>query len=273
MRPLLLAAFLATVLLPPGTASAAGGWKRVTIERQQGAIHASLSFEARGRYGLAEYRRVALVVRRAGAVVVDDRRSRAPTSGSVTGLRMRNVWGDRAPEALVTIWTGGNACCTQIRVALVRAGAGGRVAVREFPFNWRVDRHHGRYDFVTSDHRFRCAFTACAGSSKPVQVFTIDRSGKRFVDVTRSRRDLVAASAARHWKAYVDGRAPDPYYGASGSYGVLAPWCAEQHLLGRKQRCDRVLAQELARGNLGSADRARALVRALRSALARWGYR
>ena len=268
MRPLLLAAFLATVLLPPGTASAAGGWKRVTIERQQGAIHASLSFEARGRYGLAEYRRVALVVRRAGAVVVDDRRSRAPTSGSVTGLRMRNVWGDRAPEALVTIWTGGNACCTQIRVALVRAGAGGRVAVREFPFNWRVGRHHGRYDFVTSDHRFRCAFTACAGSSKPVQVFTIDRSGKRFVDVTRSRRDLVAADAAAHWKEYV--RATRGGYAA---VGVLAPWCADQHLLARKRRCDRVLAQELARGNLGSADRARALVRALRSALARWGYR
>jgi hypothetical protein len=73
------------------------------------------------------------------------------------------------------------------------------------------------------------------------------------VDVTRTLPALVAANARRAWRRY---RKPGP------EAGVLAGWCADEYLLGRGPRCERVLARV----------RDRRFVRRLHRDLQRWGY-
>lgn len=54
--------------------------------------------------------------------------------------------------------------------------------------------------------------------------------------------------------------------------GLLAPWCGDQYLLGRKDRCNRVLTQALARGYLNDPHGGRAAMNLLHKTLAAWGY-
>jgi hypothetical protein len=101
----------------------------------------------------------------------------------------------------------------------------------------------------------------CAAGASLIQTFAIDKTGRRFVDVTRSLPDLVRPYAARLWKLYLDGR------GSRDAVGQLAPWCAAQYLLTRKRRSDEVLEEERAKGYVS-----RAFIRELHKTLAEWGY-
>jgi hypothetical protein len=207
-------------------------------------------------------------------------RSRVLLQGSL-GLTLRNVWGSAEPEALVETASCGNRCGVQLHVALSRDG-GGRVLFHDFGSLWAGPRaawdgqwRRGRFYFISSDRRFLCTFTSCAGSSVPPQVFAIDATGRGFVDVTRSRPDLVAASAKNLWHTYLSERMK-----TSNGYAVLgtiAPWCADQYLLGRRALCDRALTRELRRGYLGDRSGAtppagRAFITYLHKELAAWGY-
>jgi hypothetical protein len=245
------------------TALASAGWKHVRVDRNRGVIEATLSYDTRPEPGFsvwAEYRAVKLVVRRLGGVVLD--RSLPPTSlRQILGLSLRDVWGDSEPEALVEAWTGGNRCCTRIIVAIVGTDPGHVLSHDFWKGSPRGNWHRGRLYFVSSDGRFICGFSVCAAGASLIQTFAIDKTGRRFVDVTRSRPDLVRPYAARLWKHYLDGR------GSRGAVGQLAPWCAAQYLLARKRRCDEVLEEERAKGYVS-----RAFIRELHKTLAEWGY-
>jgi hypothetical protein len=271
-------ALAALAFLAFGSASASGGWKHVNIERRKGVIEATLSYDTlMVGGGFRAYRRIALVVRRAGTIVIDDRRYPVPVGGQVRGLMLRSVWGNSDPEVLVEIWTGGDSCCDQLGVGLIDRTGTGRVLVHDFGMGWSEQWHDGTLDFVSSDFRFYCAFTTCASASQPIQILAIDRAGRHFVDATRSRPGLIAADAGEQWKEYLHERAKHAFY---DPVGVLAPWCADQYLLRRKKDCDQVLAHALARGVLsgrhtgdeGTAQGGRAVINLLHKTLAAWGY-
>lgn len=264
---------LVAFVLLVGGASASGGWKHVTIQRKKGRIVATLSYDMRAisdGIGNTNIRRIRLVVGRAGKTVIDSRLR----GGEITlALTLRNVWGDAEREALVDISSCGNRCSDSLHVGLVDGPAAGRVLLHGFGAfwpaprtAWHVQRHDGRFYFISRDQRFFCFFTDCASSTAPIQIFAIDESGRGFADVTRSRPDLIAADARRLWADYLRQRGSTAY----NDLGVIAPWCADQYLLGRKNRCDQVLAHGYSNhGREGS----RSSVKLLLTKLAAWGYR
>jgi hypothetical protein len=267
------------VLFASSSASASGGWKGVSVERQQGKVDATLSYQARPSPLGFDYRRMRLVVHRAGAPVIDWL-FQAGEAREVS-LTLRNVWGDRQPEALVDVDTGGQICCVNLTVGLTGSGTGAARVLMQggFPFGgWDGQWHRGTFDFVSTDYRFFCAFTSCAGTPTPIQIFAIDPAGVRFVDVTRSRPDLIKTDALSLWQEYLRGKGPPDKFDAV--LGVLAPWCADQYLLGQEDRCHRVLDQALAHGYLngwfsgdvGTAKGGRAAINLLYKTLASWGY-
>ena len=247
IRRALIALALAAVLLGSSGASASDGWKRVTIERQQGRIAATLSYETNA---VDQYRQMTLVVRRSGTLVVDWLFPAGYQNGGVK-LTLRNVWGDSDPEAIVQILSGGQSpCCTRIGVAVVD-GAGGRVVLQDVG-GWRGEWHDGTFYFVSDDERFFCVFSDCASSSGgPIQIFVIDPAGRRFVDVTRSRPDLIAADAAERWWYDRQMIVHKDYSTVSrrgyAPLGLLAAWCGDQYLLGRKDDCRRYSSARLQR--------------------------
>ena len=167
-------------------------------------------------------------------------------------------------------------------VALAGDRRGGRVLFHDFgafwsgpDAAWNGQWRYGRFYFLSYDQRFFCTFTACAGSFAPPQVFVIDASGHDFVDVTRSRPDLVAANAAYLWQQYIASRGKTPAdWLAVG--GVLAPWCADQYVLARRARCAGALAQACADGYLGTVPGAPhtgdGFITYLDEELVAWGY-
>lgn len=80
--------------------SASRGWEHVMLARHRARVDATLSYDRRD---LGEYRRLTLVVRRAGRVVIRDRDGGQVRIGAVRGLRLQNVWGSADPETLVEL--------------------------------------------------------------------------------------------------------------------------------------------------------------------------
>ena len=95
--------------------------------------------------------------------------------------------------------------------------------------------------------------------------------GVQLVDVTRTVPAVVAADARRAWRWYLRFGRRELSHGV----GVLAAWCADEFGLGRGPRCERVLRQKLAAGELKSQEdpHPRRLIRTLNRDLVRWGYR
>jgi len=215
----------APVFAGVGNAGPGGGWHRVSIERRQGSVKATLSYQVRAdpeQRGVSYYRRLTLSMSRAGSTLT------APLSGAIAGrptLGLGDVWDGSAPEALVEAPTGGNLCCDRLRVLVLEGAAletGGteRILSLDFPtYGWHEQRHDGTVYFVTSDWTFDGAFTDCADGSAPIRIFAIDKAGRRFVEVTRARPDLIIADASKQWSQYVSER---------GNVGLLAAWCAER---------------------------------------------
>jgi hypothetical protein len=260
-----------------------GGWRPVTLTRHTGVTSATLAYESRPQApgAASTVRRLRLVVRRRGGILVD--RSIRTVSG-IQGVRLklRNVWGSAEPEALVSMWECGNRCGVQLAVALTDRGRG-RVLWHDFGGAWPGDtawsgqERLGRFYFVSRDQRFFCTFSDCASSTTPIQVFSVDAGGRRMIDVTRTRRDLIAADAAGLLAGFRDEVRRAQYATKSRAgydpLGVLAPWCADEYLLGRSRACRLTLSRALTRGYLNPAGGgARRAVNSLYAALRAWGY-
>jgi hypothetical protein len=221
-------------------------------------------------------------VRRNGKLVIEKRFPMLRfTSPGAPSLKLQNVWGGPDPEALATFETGGNRCCDELNVGPV---GGGSVVSYDLPNTGVVGSwYRGTFDFFTADFNFDCTFTDCASESEPLKVIAIDMAGRRFVDVTRSRLDLVAEDATFLRRQYQRDAAHKGYRSAAhpnrayDAVGTLAPWCADEYRLGRERACARGLAQAAARGYLfgthGAGVRgARATIRYVQKQLVAWGY-
>ena len=213
-------------------AAQAPAWHHHTLMRASGAVTATVSYDHRP--GLD--RNAVVVVRRDGRIVMR-RELRSLRYGNVT-LTLRDVWGDREPEVIVRATLCGNRCGYWVYLAIPKTRH----------LFWRWFGHNGvsiqKNAIVSTDERFFCFFTACAGSAAPLQIFAVNRAGSRLADVTRVHRELLRADAAQLRSSF-----------DFSSIGIRAPYCAEEYLLGRRAYCDRVLPARVQRQ------------------LAAWGYR
>lgn len=172
-------------------------------------------------------------------------------------LAFRDVGSSGAPAVVEDLWLGGAHCCEETYIALL----GSRPTWIAHDWGnpgYRGRRIHGRYYFVSGDDRFSYAFGPYVSSWWPPQIWTIRH--ERLVNVTRTMPALVAANGRRAWRQYAPART-DPVVGRG--IGVLAGWCADEFLLGRGARCERVIHRTQTAG----------FVRRLNGDLARWGYK
>lgn len=278
IRVLLLAV---VALVAAGSAAAATKPKLFRVVKRAGPYTATLTYTQRARYDFVD---VSLRIQR-GAHVVLSRKicllhpfsyghscEWGPVSGTPS-FTVQRVGPHNAPAFMLSLWNGGNHCCTDTFIAV----AGPKLAwiTREWSAadGWssaRVRRIHGRHLFVTGDGRFFCEFSSCAGAAVPVQIWKID-SADRLLNVTRSYPALIRHDA--HELA-TDGGAPRLTIGKQGA-GVLAAWCGDEYLLGDGPRCSRTLALALThhQGNDVAGRVTRGFIRTLNRDLRRWGYK
>lgn len=229
-------------------------WKHAVVTRAAGTLSATLAYDVRPAFDSHELRHATLLVRRHGAVVLarkldlgfDDHAS----------LVLRNVWGSAEPEALVELRGCGNRCGYSLYVGVASTGVllhydfGVEFpGSRDFAAGWSAQSRGSLFEFVADDSRFFCEFTDCASSSMPVQVLAIDPTGRRFVDVSRTRPDLLIPDAESLWHGYL-GEHAHPYKSFDNSYnwyGTLVPYCADEYRLGVYTYCDRVLPASIKR--------------------------
>ena len=283
-RLAIVPALLALLLV--GEADASAGWERGSVARRAGTVEAILSYDRRqtelGLLPATDYRRVRLLVRRAGKVVIDSP-LRAPIQGFHTTLELtlRDVWDQAGPQAVVRASSCGNRCGEQLVVGLIGSGGRGRVLVHDFggglpgtDTGWRGQRREGTFYFVSRDQRFFCVFTDCASSTTPIQVFAIDKSGHRFVDVSRTRPDLITADATALFDQYEREIRSKEYRTKNRAgydpMGVLGPWCADQYLLARASVCRQIVARAAADGYLTNGTRG--AINSFSKTLTAWGY-
>jgi hypothetical protein len=276
---LVLLAVLA--LAVAGTAGAASSKpKLVRVVKRDGAITATLTYRLRDS---GPVRRPTLSVSKDGRQVL--RRRMCPLDWSANGvcqwnaalwwpmkgrkLEFRRVAGS-GRSVVLDLYTGGAHCCEQTFIALVGT------RVRWIAHDWKNPGYHGerigdRYYFVSGDNRFDDTFTSYAFSWAPAQVWAL-RNG-RLTDVTRSVPSVVRVDAKNAWRHYLGrwGRRDRQIRGV----GALAGWCADEYLLSRGAKCEKVLGRALAGGYLNPSFglRGRAFIRGLNRDLERWGYK
>jgi len=147
-------------------------------------------------------------------------------------LQVRQLGRGNEPAVIVQVYTGGAHCCTRTALYWYDPPARRyRVVERDWGNGGYALKNLEPYDavpeFVTSDQAFAYAFASYAGSGRPLQVLRFRRGA--FVDVTGCYPKLIAAEAQRFWQSALQQRAAP--YGEPN--GVLAPYVADQYLLGR----------------------------------------
>jgi subtilisin-like proprotein convertase family protein len=112
-------------------------------------------------------------------------------------VRVVNLDGDREPEVLVQLWTGGAHCCAASEIYDFAPGRGYRETTRVWPDQTSVqirdvDRD-GVVEFVSADGRF------CYSCSYPLLAFPVQvlHFGRRFRDVTRAFPEVLREQATR----------------------------------------------------------------------------
>jgi len=174
--------------------------------------------------------------------------------------------GQDRPTVLIGLWTGGAHCCTVVRaVPLTASGLGRALEFRGGNAALVVAAAGDHAVLVTANDAFAYQFSSFGGSGMPVQV--LDLRGSAFVDTTAEHPDLVRADAARMWDQF--GSASD------GGLGLLAPWVADQCLLGQGAQAWATVDQLQAQGKLAgqpSWPRGAAFVGALHTFLAQHNY-
>lgn len=262
LRGVGLGALLALAALPP-TALA------TTESASLGTVSATLSYEKTEDF---TYTGMTLTVKHGdtvafeGIVAVPNCKvpycAPAGANGG-TSLKVVDLDGDRKPEIVTDVYSGGAHCCT---IAQVLRWDG--KAYKKFTRNFADVgyRLKGRL-FVTGDARFAITFASFADSAFPVQIMSFGAAGWR--DVTRTDRAALTADSARWMTTYKQRRS------GTLALGMLAAWTADQYRLGRKRAANRFLSAELRAGRLkGEAawPSKQGFITSLKGKLKLWGY-
>lgn len=187
-------------------------------------------------------------------------------------------FGRASPETAVVVGTfsGGAHCCTWLEalVALPRAAAGARPIWQDIGNpGVGLRSYAGATLLLTADNSFAYTFDSYAGSGMPIRI--LELKGHEFVATTRSYPLFVKADAKFWWQQYEQVSGPkgsEP----RGGLGLLAPWVADECLLGDSSSAWATVARLQSQGRLAGGTpgwpRGAAYVRALRAFLVRQGY-
>jgi hypothetical protein len=279
-RRVLLAGVTAGALLAGAPSGAAprtpGPVQRVDV--RNGAVSAEFSY----RKDVVFYRDLQLEIRRGGKALFDKqlRRIRAcalcrdAVAFGSPPLLIRDLDGDREPEVVLNLYSGGASCCSYTLVFFFdspryrfRIGYWGR-----YPHTLTDVGRDGRSEFVGRNPAFDGRFTFPVSSAGPLQIWRFRRGKLR--DVTREFPRLVARDSRKLLRLYEEERKDE----LRDARGVLAAYLADQYLLGQEREAWRVLERALRRGELGrtGADdgwaTGRSYLRDLRTFLREHGY-
>ncbi|MBD2022280.1 hypothetical protein H6F43_19035 [Leptolyngbya sp. FACHB-36] len=223
---------LTTIALP---ATAATETKTATL----GDVKAVLSYQKVETEGWAQYPDKRMTIQRSGQTILDaalpnDSEYDRPLVDTEYGyFRVVDLEGDREPEVLLDLFTGGAHCCTYSLIYRYDSKTQRYTSER---FDWAhsgyrledLDRD-GIPEFRSLNNRFAYAFASFAGSAMPLQIWQY-RQGQR-VDVTRRYPKLLYQQAYTFWNSYTEAK-QKTYEEVKG---LLAPYLADKCLLGQGQ--------------------------------------
>jgi hypothetical protein len=228
-----------------------------TVSVSVGGTSATLTYETSSASQGEPYSKPQLTIARRGRSAFD-----APVDAILCGrscwpavgiagnpvLRIADLEHNGSPEVILNLYSGGAHCCSITQVYRYDAGRDRySIVQRNFADPGSLLRTlGGGYVFFSADDRFAYAFTAFAFSGLPLAIWSFATG--RFVDVTAHFPVLVAADAARQYRAYLANR-----HQRLG-LGFIAAWAADEDLLGRGALVARTLAAQNRAGYLRSAD-------------------
>jgi hypothetical protein len=182
------------------------------------------------------------------------------------------------PEVAVLVGTfsGGAHCCTWVYANVVappRAFLARPVWQNIGNPAVQLKAYAGTTLLVTEDNSFAYTFDSYAASGMPVRVLEL-REGE-FLNTTRHHLAMVAANARFWWAQYRQVSGPKGFE-PKGGLGILAPWVADECLLGHAETAwatvDRLQEQGDLAGGTAEWPKGAAYVHALRGFLVKQHY-
>lgn len=263
-------AALAALLLMASVAWAA----KLTVQTaSSGDVTATYSF--RGTPPKVSQERLKIV--RAGQQLYDQTVS-SPACGGLpcdpgaigngqSSVQVADIEANGSPDVILSLFSGGADCCFIDQVFRFDPGTMTYVkAEHNFGEGAILKPLAGRWRFVSTDAAFACAFTDCADSGQPIQIWSF--TAGQFHTVTRSYRQLISTDSGKWWRAFT--------HHISNGVGLIAAWAADQELLGHNHKVQTTLAGQASRGRLradGSGQATgRRFVRKLNALLRKLGY-
>ena len=267
-RPFVLGVVVAALCALP---SAAFGATQVS---HSGSVTATFSFNGQ----FPNFSDLHLRIERAGKVGYD-----APVSSRLCpnpctpgdpsphgrSARVLDLEANGEPDVVLGLYTGGAHCCFVDQVYRFDPGTAIYVKTEHYFGNAGAaikDLHHdGHFEFVSTNDAFYYRFGSFAASGAPVQIWSF--AAGRFSDITRRFPQVIRRDAARWWKLFT--------HNYDAGQGLIAPWAADQDMLGHSSLVKQTLARQLRLGHLrgGLISSGRRYVAALQKFLHSQGYR
>ncbi len=263
------------VVLALSAAAAYGATKTFTGHASFGDVSATVSYEEHPN-GIFPYTNLDLEIVRDGKTlrsgqVKTDQCGVDCEPSETNPVHVVDVESDGEPDVMLDTFTGGAHCCSVLELYRYDAQTD-RYAQIEHDFGdpgYRLAQLDGKpqWELVSADDRFAYEYAPYVYSGLPLQIWQI--RGGRFIDVTRSYPQLIAADAASWWK--------DWQHSLKQGYGEgeLAAWAADEYELGKGASTEKILEQALARHELrsdGFGPSGLAYLRSLHKFLIKTGY-
>ncbi|MBD1844866.1 hypothetical protein H6F89_15975 [Cyanobacteria bacterium FACHB-63] len=214
----------------------------LTKTAQQGNVKAELSYEQVSTSGLPQTKNVRLRIQRSGQTVFDQAPKISEYDRPIVsfgrndddrGFVVRDLNGDKDPEVIADMYTGGAHCCEYSLIYQYDADQKQYVESQAYwgnlGYELRDLDQDGKTEFYSADDRFAYAFTSYAASAFPIQIWRFDKG--EMVDVTRQYPKLIYSDAYKLWQGYQRVR----LYQEAEVKGILAAYLADKYLLGQQE--------------------------------------
>ncbi|MBD1823258.1 hypothetical protein H6F51_12290 [Cyanobacteria bacterium FACHB-DQ100] len=209
---------------------------------QQGEVKAELSYEQTSTDGFPQVKNVRLKIQRSGQTVFDQapkisEYDRPMVSFGMNerdrGFVVRDLNGDKDPEVIADMYTGGAHCCEYSLIYQYDSAQKQYVESQAYwgnlGYQLRDLDRDGKTEFYSADDRFAYAFTSYAASAFPVQIWRFDNG--KMIDVTRQYPKLIYSDAYKLWQGYQQVRTEKD----AEVKGILAAYLADKYLLGQQE--------------------------------------
>lgn len=246
------------------------------VKASAGNVSATLSYVRRTTGGkLKVYGKLRLTVRGGGRTILKNAALKADAKESwITrpSLKLVDVTGDGAVDAVVSTFTGGAHCCSVSAIAPSTPTSWGKPFTRnwaDFGFELKNLDDTPQVEFKASDARFTAAYGPYAATRVPIQIFRVQ--GTEFVDVTRLFPDWIKQDRDEKAKDWQDAATFEADVRALAGRTAAAAWIADLLLLDDVAGAKAVVDASAARGDF-AGDEGKWFPGQLGHDLKAWGY-